>query len=95
MLLKVLSNAKGVSTLSKEDMLEQVTICVDRAIGYYMADNKLTREQMADQMHMSTNTLRWKREGKNEWALSEILELSEIVGKTPDELTGFKELVSV
>ena len=57
-----------------------------------MADNKLTREQMSELMGMSTNTLRWKREGKNEWTLSEILKLSEIVGKSPDELTGFREL---
>lgn len=73
--------------------MEQVASAIDRAIGYYMADNKLTREQMSELMGMSTNTLRWKREGKNEWTLSEILKLSEIVGKTPDELTGFKDLV--
>lgn len=72
--------------------MEQVTISIDRAISYYMADNKLTREQMSELMGMSTNTLRWKREGKNEWTLSEILKLSEIVGKSPDELTGFREL---
>lgn len=72
--------------------MEQVTISIDRAIGYYMTDNKLTREQMSDLMGMSTNTLRWKREGKNEWTLSEILKLSEIIGKSPDELTSFHEL---
>jgi len=74
--------------------MEQVAISIDRAIGYYMADNKLTREQMSELMGMSTNTLRWKREGKNEWTLSEILKLSEIIGKSPDELTSFKELVT-
>lgn len=74
--------------------MEQVTISIDRAIGYYMTDNKLTREQMSDLMGMSTNTLRWKREGKNEWTLSEILKLSEIIGKSPDELTSFNELAA-
>lgn len=69
--------------------MEQVTTSIDRAIGYYMADNKLTREQMSELIGMSTNTLRWKREGKSEWTLSEILKLSEIIGKTPNELTGF------
>lgn len=69
--------------------MELITQSIDRAIGYYMADNKLTREQMAELIGISTNTLRWKREGKNEWLLSEILKLSEITGKSPDELTGF------
>lgn len=69
--------------------MEIITQSIDRAIGYYMTDNKLTREQMAELIGISTNTLRWKREGKNEWLLSEILKLSEITGKSPDELTGF------
>lgn len=69
--------------------MELITQSIDRAIGYYMTDNKLTREQMAELIGISTNTLRWKREGKNEWLLSEILKLSEITGKSPDELTGF------
>ena len=38
------------------------------------------------------NHVRWKREGKSEWTLSEILKLSKIIGKTPDELTDFKSL---
>lgn len=79
-----------MSTL--KDVLKEVTASVDRAIGYYMTDNKLTREQMSEQIGMSTNTLRWKREGKSEWTLSEILKLSKIIGKTPDELTDFKSL---
>lgn len=69
--------------------MELITQSIDRAIGYYMTDNKLTREQMAELIGISPNTLRWKREGKNEWLLSEILKLSEITGKSPDELTGF------
>lgn len=87
MLLEILSKGTEVSKLDKE--LEQVTATIDRAIGHYMADNKLTREQMAERMSMSTNTLRWKREGKNEWYLSEVIELSELLEKSIDELTGF------
>lgn len=68
--------------------MEQVTATIDRAISYYMADNKLTREDMAKRMGMSPNTLRWKREGKNEWLLSEIVKLSRLTGKSVDELTG-------
>lgn len=69
--------------------MENVITTIDRVISYYMADNKLTREQMADLMDMSTNTLRWKREGKNEWCLSEVIKLAELTGKSIDELTGF------
>ena len=72
--------------------MEQVAAAINRAIGYYMADNNLTREQMADKLGMSTNTLRWKREGKNEWLLSEVILLSDITGKSPDELTDYDAL---
>lgn len=87
-MLKLLS--KGVATTEKEvKALEQVTATIDRAIGHYMADNKLTRGQMAEKLGMSPNTLRSKREGKSEWLLSEFMELSQLTGKTPDELAGF------
>lgn len=69
--------------------MEQVTAAINRAIGYYMADENLTREQMAEKLGMSPNTLRWKREGKNEWLLSELVKLSKLTGKSPDELTGY------
>ena len=61
---------------------------IDKAIGYYMVDEKLTQESMAKRLNMTANTLRWKREGKNDWSWSEILSLSELLGKTPDELAG-------
>lgn len=62
---------------------------IDLAIGYFMAEQKINREQMAQLMGMSTNTLRWKREGKNDWTLSEVLHLADITGKSPSELTGY------
>ncbi len=73
--------------------MKQAATSIDKTISYYMVDNKLTREQMAAKMGMSVNTLRWKREGKNEWLLSEVILLSEITGKSPDELTDFDALV--
>ena len=69
--------------------MEQQTIkAVDLAIGYYMVEQRITREQMASLMGMSANTLRWKREGKTDWSWSEILRLSDITGKSLDELAG-------
>lgn len=62
---------------------------IDLAIGYFMAEQKINREQMAQLMDMSTNTLRWKREGKSDWTLSELLHLADITGKSPSELTGY------
>lgn len=75
--------------------LEQFITAIDRSIALYMFDNKLTREQMAAKLDMSANTLRWKREGKNEWLLSEVMKLSELTHKSLDELTGFNTVVSV
>ena len=69
--------------------MEQQTIkTIDLAIGYFMAEQKITRGQMASMLGMSANTLRWKREGKSDWSLSEILRLSDITGKSLDELAG-------
>lgn len=67
---------------------------IDLAIGYFMVEQKLTREQMAELLGISTNTLRWKREGKTDWSWSEILRLSDITGKSPDELAGLKTQAS-
>lgn len=62
---------------------------IDRHIGYFMVEQKITCEQMANLLDMSTNTLRWKREGKSKWLWDEILRLSDITGKSPDVLAGF------
>lgn len=72
---------------------EQAVKSIDLAIGYFMVEQKLTREQMASLLGMSTNSLRWKREGKKDWTWSEILRLSDITGKSPDELAGLKAAV--
>ena len=61
---------------------------IDLAISYFMAEQKINREQMAGLMGISPNTLRWKREGKTDWTWSEILQLSELTGKSPDTLAG-------
>ena len=71
-------------------MENEVLASIDHTIAYYMVDNKLTQTDMARLLGMSTNTLRWKREGKSGWSWSEILTLSRIVGKTPDEIAGLR-----
>ena len=70
--------------------MEEVIRAIDCAISHYIADKKITRDQMAELLGMSANTLRWKREGKNEWLLSEVLKLSDLMGVSLDELTEFK-----
>lgn len=72
-------------------MVTDTLTSIDRQIGYFMVEQKLTREQMANLMDMNTNTLRWKREGKSAWRWDEILRLSEITGKSPDELAGLNQ----
>ena len=69
-------------------MADKSVEIIDKAIGYFMVDEKLTQESMSKRLNMTANTLRWKREGKNDWSWSEILTLCEILGKTPDELAG-------
>lgn len=69
--------------------MEQAIKSIDLAIGYFMVEQKITREQMAKLLGMSTNSLRWKREGKKDWTWSEILRLSDITGKSPNELAGY------
>ena len=72
-------------------MLLSTLTSIDRHIGYYIVEQKITREQMAELMGMSASSLRWKREGKSQWKWDEIVLLSEITGKSPDELAGFNQ----
>lgn len=69
-------------------MNNDARIAIDKAIGYFIVEQHINREKMANLMGMSRNTLRWKREGKYDWSWSEILRLSELTGKTPNELAG-------
>ena len=69
--------------------MEQSIKSIDLAIGYFMVEQKINRGQMAEMLGMSANSLRWKREGKYDWTWSEILRLSDITGKSPNELAGF------
>lgn len=72
-------------------MVQQATKSISAAIAAYMDEHGLTREQMAKELGMSANTLRWKREGKTDWTWSEILRLSSLLDISPDELAGIQK----
>lgn len=75
-------------------MEQQAVKSISVAIAAFMEEQKITREQMANMLGMSANSLRWKREGKKDWSWSEILALSDLTGKTPDELAGITKAIA-
>ena len=69
-------------------MVQRTVESIDKAIAYHMVDEKLTREDVAKELGISTLSLRMKRNGERDWKWSEILKIAEMVGKTPDEIAG-------
>ena len=69
---------------------KKIVMSIDCAISDYLKTEGITREAMAERMHMSSNSLRWKREGKYDWSWSEILKLSELMGCSIDDLTNYE-----
>ena len=69
-------------------MVNKSLECIDLALGYYMVEQKISRENLASMLDMSSESLRNKRNGKTPWTWNEILKISDILGKTPDELAG-------
>ena len=61
---------------------------IDDAIAFFMFEQKLTVDKMAGLLAMSANTLRAKRSGERPWTWDEVLLLSDLLGKTLDELAG-------
>ena len=70
---------------------EKIVASIDCAIADYLKSEGITREAMAQKLNMSSNSLRWKREGKYDWSWSEIIELSKLIGCTIDELTEYEQ----
>lgn len=79
-----------MSNVYERREMESTTRAIGREIAAFMFEQKLTLEKMAALMSMTTNTLRYKRDGRFDWKWSEILRLSELTGKSPDELAGLK-----
>lgn len=70
------------------ESVDKSTRAIDEIIAFFMFEQKLTVEKMAALLGMSANTLRAKRSGERPWVWDEILHLSELTGKTLDELAG-------
>lgn len=69
-------------------MEQQEVRNIDNAIVVFLNETQMKREELAEALGISTASLLNKRKGKNEWLWSEILTLSSLLGKTPDELAG-------
>jgi DNA-binding XRE family transcriptional regulator len=61
---------------------------IDNAIVVFLNEKQMKREELAKALGISTASLLNKRKGNTEWLWSEILTLSSLLGKTPDELAG-------
>ena len=61
---------------------------IDRHIAEYLKKNGYTQQVLADELSMSTNTLRWKRRGDTDWTWTEVQKLGELLDMSIDELTG-------
>ena len=75
--------SKGVTKLEQQEVKN-----IDNAIAVFLNETQTTREELAKALGISTASLLNKRKGKNEWLWSEILTLSSLLSKTPDELAG-------
>lgn len=69
-------------------MKEEAIKSIDEAISSFMCEQKISQTQMAGLMNMTPNTLRAKRKGEYDWSLSEIINLADLTGKSPDTLVG-------
>lgn len=72
-------------------MVTDTLTSIDKQIGYFMVDKKITRVRMAELLGINVNTFRYKCNGKTPWKWDEIIRLSEITGKSIDELAGISK----
>ena len=68
--------------------MQEVVKHIDREIMLYMEQKDLSQTEMASLLDMTTNTLRSKRRGDNDWTWSELMRMCELFEETPNELTG-------
>ena len=56
---------------------------LDDAIAVHLNKTGKTKAEFADEIGMSTNSLRWKRNGENdkEWDLSEAARVCDVIGR--------------
>ena len=61
---------------------------LDDAVTLYLKKRRMTKEQLADEMHMAPNTLMWKLRGERDFSLPEAMKLADMVGVSLDGMTG-------
>lgn len=66
--------------------MKDMQSAIDRKIAVYCVIHKMSQESFAKIMGMSTNTLHSKRMGYTDWKLSEIKQLCDLLGESPNEL---------
>lgn len=59
---------------------------IDEAIAAYLRRTGKTQAELAEELGMSENTLSWKRRGKREFKLSEVIRIAEVTGCSLDEM---------
>lgn len=68
---------------------------IDEAITLYLKRTGETQADLASEMGMASNTFSWKRRGVREWSLSELVRLSQILGRPPSELLGSPNTIAM
>lgn len=61
---------------------------LENEVSFFLFSTNTTHGELAKRLGMDANTLRAKRKGQTEYKASELLALSEIIGKTPNQLLG-------
>ena len=67
-------------------MEERITQSIDAHISAFLAESGKSVAWLANYLEITPNTLRNKREGRNDWRLSEVVKLSELFCKSLTDL---------
>ena len=70
--------------------MNDIASAIDRKISVYCVVHKMSQDSFAKLMDMTTNTLRSKRRGFTDWTISELVQLCDLIGETPNSLTEWK-----
>lgn len=61
---------------------------LENEVSFFLFATHTTHGELAKRLGVDANTLRMKRRGQTEYKTSELMKISEIIGKTPDQLLG-------
>ena len=65
-------------------------IAIDREITFFLRVNHMTQGQMAKKLGITELTFSRKRRGESEFKTSELLQVAQMCGKTPNQLLGME-----